>query len=318
MMSIGLSEADVHPYLQRLQPLGIPVTTACINSPRNVTLAGDENAINALKTIFDAERIFARKLNVNVAYHSSQMNEIAAEYLMSIQDLKSGDQSGRSPTMISSVTAIRVSTAELCQSEYWVQNMVSPVRFADALTQMTMQSASSKKKLRPSNESVTLIYDLLEVGPHSALQGPTKDILAGISRGKEVKYTSVLVRNTSALDSALSSAGYLYCLGYPVALEKVNQTGVKPGANLIALPNLPEYPFDHSKIYWYESRLSKGLLQRKHKRLDLLGTPSSDWNPLEAKWRKFIKVSETPWVKDHKVWSIRCDLLLLFPLMLSG
>lgn len=260
MISVGLSEADVEPYIQRLEPVGIPVTTACINSLRNVTLAGDESAIDALKTLFDAESIFARKLLVNVAYHSSQMNGIATEYLMSIHDLKSGDQSGESPTLISSVTNNRVSIAELCQSEYWVQNMTSPVRFADTLTRLTVQSASSKKKLRPSNEAITLIYDLLEVGPHSALQGPTKDILAGIPRGKENKYMSALVRNISALDNALNLAGHLYCLDYPVALEKVNQIGVESAHNLIALPNLPGYPFDHSKIYWYESRISKRVV----------------------------------------------------------
>ena len=36
-------------------------------------------------------------------------------------------------------------------------------------------------------------------------------------------------------------------------------------------------------------------------KLDLLGRPVADWNPSEAKWRNFIRVTEMPWVEDHVV-----------------
>ena len=84
-------------------------------------------------------------------------------------------------------------------------------------------------------------------------------------------------------------------------IANVNRTEATKATNRMALTHLPEYPFDHSQAYWHEGRISKDLRLRKHPRLDLLGTQSLDWSPLEARWRKFIRFSETPWVEDHVV-----------------
>ncbi|KAI9842656.1 MAG: Type I Iterative PKS [Sclerophora amabilis] len=305
MMSVGLSEAEMEPFLEKLAlTFGkSDVTMGCINSASNVTLTGNEAQIDALKLLLEENQIFARKLQVDVAYHSPQMYDIADEYLMAIQDLQKGDVLPERPTMVSSVTSERVSADELCRSEYWVKNLVSPVRFSDALTQISSNSAKKmKKKLGSANREAILVHDLLEIGPHSALRGPTKDILKTTGRNTEVTYNSVMVRNVSALDTTLDIAGRLHCSGYPVNITEINRPGMKPQHGALALSDLPEYPFDHSQIHWRESRLSKeGFRCRKHPPLDLLGTPVPDWNPLEARWRKFMKLSSTPWIEDHKI-----------------
>ena len=300
MMSVGASEEAILPYLKGLKPIFEGVTVACINSPDNVTVAGGRPEIDALKVILDADGIFARKLKVSVAYHSPQMNKIADEYLESIQNLEKGDPWAGSPAVISSVTGNRVLPAELSQGSYWVKNMVSPVRFSDAIAQLTSNTGTSKKKLGMGRKESAPIYELLEVGPHGALRAPIKSILENASRDQEVSYDSILVRHVSSVDTTLKVIGRLHCLGYSIAFHSINHIGTKE-TSLMTLANLPEYPFDHSQKHWYESRISKGLRFRKHPRLDLLGTPVPDWNPLEARWRKIIRLSETPWVEDHKV-----------------
>ncbi|KAF6218695.1 hypothetical protein HO133_006046 [Letharia lupina] len=133
------------------------------------------------------------------------------------------------------------------------------------------------------------------------MQGPTKDILRGIDKDG-ISYDSVMVRSVSALDTLLDAVDRLTCFGYPVDISEVNKSGMKPAIQMV-LPNLPEYPFDHSRSYWHDSRYNKdGSRFRNNLRLDLLGTPVSDWNPLGARWRKIIRISETPWIEDHKVW----------------
>lgn len=303
MISVGLSEAEAEYYLEllALQFGKCGVVVGCVNSPKNVTLSGDEVQIDALKSLLDKDLIFARKLQVDLAYHSPHMDEIASDYLLSIKDLQSGDPVDSLP-MISTVTGQRLSLDEMQQSEYWVKNMTSQVKFSHALTQI---SSGSAKKLKMRSEvksrGIPAVNDLLEIGPHSALQGPTKDILKALAR-KDISYRSVLIRKASAVQTLLDAAGHLYCSGYAVDLSQVNQHIKKVGSRPAALPDLPEYPFDHSRSYWREGRLSKeGYCLRKHPRLDLLGTPVADWNPLEARWRKFIRLSETPWVEDHKV-----------------
>lgn len=118
MISVGLSEAKVSPYLQNYPRIPIRLTVACVNSPDNVTVSGDEVSIDALKSILNENHIFARKLAVNVAYHSRQMNEIANAYLESIQGLQQAGSHIESPSMISSVTGDLVSPDELGEADY--------------------------------------------------------------------------------------------------------------------------------------------------------------------------------------------------------
>lgn len=305
MMSVGLSETEILPSIQKInKTLGDNgIVIACINSPKNVTVSGREVQIDALKSLL-GDRVFVRKLQVDVAYHSPQMNDIAAEYLTSIGDLETGELRKGRPVMISSVTGRRISIDELCQGEYWVKNMVSQVKFSDALIELSSQSnRKMTKKLGRAHRNSILIYDILEVGPHSALQSSIRDSLKTVAREKEISYSSVLVRHVPALNTMLHMAGHLHCLGYSVNLAEINRDERKQWEvhSPMTLTNLPEYPFDRSQTFWHEGRLSKDFRLRKNPRLDLLGTPAQDWNPLEARWRKFMRLSETPWVEDHKV-----------------
>ena len=178
--------------------------------------------------------------------------------------------------------------------------MVSQIRFAEAFEQLTLHHAASKKKLRAIHQEAVAVYQLLEIGPHSALHAPVRTMLDALDRSKDISYDALLVRKSSALCTTLTALGRLHCLGHQISFDHVNRLGHN-FENLQSLANLPEYPFDHSRTYWYESRISEGLRLRKYPRLDLLGTAVSDWNPLEARWRKIIRISETPWVEDHKV-----------------
>lgn len=47
----------------------------------------------------------------------------------------------------------------------------------------------------------------------------------------------------------MESMGQLYCLGYRVDIPHLNATGVDAQEGAIVLPDLPQYPFDHSKTY---------------------------------------------------------------------
>jgi acyl transferase domain-containing protein len=305
MMSVGLSPEDAEPFLARVdKPSELGLTIACYNSPKNVTISGDEAMIDELKVLLDEAGHFARKLQVNVAYHSKQMEAIATEYRASIGELSPRAAGDAAPIpMVSSVTGGLAARKSLLQPDYWVQNLVSPVRFTQAVLHMCSQGeAGLAKKIDHSHLYACVVDHLLEVGPHSALQGPIRDILKKSPRGTSVNYTSMLVRNNPADVTTLSMAGQLYCSGYPVNLSAVNApAGSDTQQRLKMLVDLPEYPFDHSRGYWHESRISKNYRFRKAPPLELLGSPDPDWNPLEAKWRHVIRHLEIPWVEDHKV-----------------
>ena len=135
MLAVGLSEAKVESYISKVALMSghTGIVVACINSPKSVTISGDDQQIDSLKAILDDESIFARKLAVEVAYHSPHMQQIADDYLTAMGDLESGDQLHGCQSMVSSVTRQDVTTRELNQADYWVRNMTSPVRFCEAV-----------------------------------------------------------------------------------------------------------------------------------------------------------------------------------------
>ncbi|MCJ1384592.1 hypothetical protein MMC17_007710 [Xylographa soralifera] len=302
MLSVGLSEEDISPFFKEVASVfGTPeLTVSCINSLRNLTVSGYEQHIDLLKQLLDADGVFARKLNVSLAYHSLQMNNIATDYLACLQDLEKGVIEG-DIKFISSVTGQVTAAEELRKGDYWVQNMVKPVRFSAAMQKLCSESAQVEKKIDLSHRRLNVIHDLIEIGPHSTLKGPIRENLQSLTRTTAISYTSALIRNRSALESVLEAVGRLYCLGHTARLESVNCIHeVSPDPPHV-LSNLPGYSFNHSQSYWCESRLSKNYRLRKQPRADLLGTQVPDWNPLEARWRNILKVSEAPWITEHQV-----------------
>ena len=306
MLSVGLSMENAQIYLERMtdQFGSQGITIACINSPKNVTISGDLEQIDALKLLLDQQSVFARKLKVDVAYHSSHMKEVALEYQDLLEGIGQDESKASKVTMFSSVTGDRVFPEQLREAAYWVQNMTHPVKYSEALAKACGSGASSRKKLNLGHRRAVILTAILELGPHSALQVPTLETLAQNASKIEVEYFSALVRNKSSLNTILAAAGGLHISGFSLNLAAVNQLPPNPRIRV----DLPKYPFDHSKSYWYETRMSKGYRFRKHGRLDLLGVPVPDWNDLEAKWRNCIILSEQPWIADHQVREITLEV----------
>jgi NADPH:quinone reductase-like Zn-dependent oxidoreductase/ubiquinone/menaquinone biosynthesis C-methylase UbiE len=127
------------------------------------------------------------------------------------------------------------------------------------------------------------------------------NIAKQIPGGNTVEYNSVLRRFYSAAESALEAAGSLFCHGFAVDLLEVNSIGASSAPKPLMLTDLPSYRFNHSKEYWAESKLSRDFRFRPHNRHELLGVPVPDWNKDNAIWRNHIRISENPWIEDHKV-----------------
>jgi len=300
MISVNLSKDKVAEYLKEAdlgQQTTSSLTVACINSPMNVTISGREGAIDILKERLDQDGIFAHKLKTGVAYHSPSMQTISAEYLELMGELKPCTSTPLDIPMVSTVTGLVVKAQTLSRAQYWVENLISPVRFTDAIHHIV--SATPKIKLGMSRSKP--VFDLLEIGPHSALRRPCADILEQTARKKEIRYTSALDRNKSSLASVLELVGNLFTYGYQIAIMEVNQQRFGHRNDTRFLVDTPQYPFDHSQRHWSESRMSYDYRMREPVPREVLGTRSQDWNPLEPKWRKFISLQELPWVGDHVV-----------------
>ncbi|KAI0485236.1 lovastatin nonaketide synthase [Xylariaceae sp. FL0804] len=300
MMAVGLSKEGVYPYLEEIKRDEglLNVSIGCINSPKSITLTGDKPQLQTLEARLNKAGVFARQLRVSIAYHSSSMGAIAEEYSQAIGTLESTPERIYCP-MISSVSGNIVTAQELREPQYWVRNLVSPVEFERAMSTLMLHSNKAPRNKLGKKASTDLrTTHLIEIGPHSALQGAIQDTLHAFADKNKLTYMPSLKRNQGARTVLMSTAGLLFCAGYPVDMLEINALGA---TRKMCVSSLPKYPFNHKQSFWNESRLSRNFRFRESPRHDLLGTRSLDWNPQMAQWRNIIRLSEVPWLEDHKI-----------------
>lgn len=304
MVSVALDPETALEHIRAVDGDSGNLVIACFNSPKNVTVSGSSSSIAALQARL-GDTVFNRKLRVENAYHSKFMQPIAEEYRQLIGEIEKHpaqalDGEHGSPLFYSSLTGDRLPVHELQIADYWVGNLVSPVRFSEAVSSLLTDRspASAKSNVQLNLDRVT---EIIEVGPHSALQGPLREIMDKIPSSKGMSYISLLRRNTGAVDTALLTASFLSSRGQAIDVDAVNRNTDGSQVPPRMLVDLPPYPFNHTKTYWKESRLSKGYRFRQAPRHELLGAPVPDWNKNNAIWRNYIRLNENPWIKDHRI-----------------
>ncbi|PMD36739.1 BcPKS8, polyketide synthase [Hyaloscypha variabilis F] len=293
MMAVGGSKEEIAPLIAELKKRDVRI--ACFNSPTSLTISGDEPAIDELQAKLEEKAVFNRKLQVDVAYHSHHMKLVAKDYQESLQWL---DQPKSTEVRFYSSLLGHLIDGSQLQPSYWVGNLTQAVRFSEALTAMT----------EPAKGHKTGVNMLIEIGPHSALAGPIKQILkaAGANAAK-IPYASALVRKRDAVETALELAATLFVKGATLNMGAINFP--KPSKPPLLLVDMPRYPWNHATKYWHESRMMLKHKNRTTPRNDILGTLANYSNDLEPTWRNIIRVDDLPWLRHHKIQS-----LVLFPM----
>jgi len=300
MMAAGISRKEANEYLSKL-PFEAAVV-ACVNSPNSVTISGNVDAIDELEKTISGDGKFARKLKIKTAYHSPHMREVAGNYLEMIGEIQCIVPENSETVMYSSLTGKIVSDPTELNANYWVNNLTSAVEFSNALTSLLAHTTVPAT----GGRAVPVRWGgIVEVGPHSALQGPVNQIIAAQSASKTAKeapYMSVLLRGKDATETALTAAGHLWSLGHGVDLGAVVDVTTPAGQKLKALTNLPAYPWNHTRSFWHEAHLTRSNRLPKYPRTDLLGVPVDLQNTqFEPRWRNHLRITENPWIEDHKI-----------------
>lgn len=159
---------------------------------------------------------------------------------------------------------------------YWVQNFTSPVLFDGAVRAVLADVTSPV---------------FVELGPHSALAGPARQILQSESRS--APYIPTLVRNADGLVSLLKTAGTLWLSGMSIDMAAVVPDGE-------VLTDLPAYPWHHEE-HWRENRISRERRCRRFARHELLGDRVLETGDAAPAWRGMLRLEDVPWLRDHEV-----------------
>ena len=295
MLAVGMGADDIKRHLIYHHSLVI----ACYNSPESITLSGCATEILALETALVAEKHFARVLETGGnAYHSQHMNGLGEGYeedLNSMLPSLSGLESKVRPS--SSFFSSKIGgiyPEEKIDGRYWRSNLESPVLFHQAITSLVETSS---------------VDVLLEIGPHTALKGPIRQISTSMPDIEFPEYIPSLVRQTDGAESLLQTAGLLFAKGYMVAMERVNAVEVldtltnkvlKSDTGTIIV-DLPKYQWQYEDLLYVENRWTREWRLRTHPRHDLLGSRNPGGNKNEPAWRNILRVKDLPWLADHKV-----------------
>ncbi|KAI0157190.1 putative polyketide synthase [Hypoxylon sp. FL1284] len=302
MLAVGLGASEVAEYLPSD---AAEICVACENSPSSVTLSGQSESISQLQATLTEKKIFARELKTGRAYHSPHMAPVGSLYeeilssALAVLDEDDLRWCQSRSEMVSSVTGKPVDT-ETLPLGYWSANLRQRVLFSTAVQQF----GENKERFGD-------VTHMIEVGPHSALSGPFKQICLA-NKFDRFTYVPSLVRGKNDSEQLLSVAGSLFMAGYPVDLEETNADSYgTPGSrsgSMIRKPktqyllvDLPPYPWNYEKRFWAEPRGSAEQRGRPTPRHDLLGRQVSGLSGRCKVWRNVLRHRDVPWLKDHSL-----------------
>ncbi|MDQ3402587.1 MAG: type I polyketide synthase [Actinomycetota bacterium] len=262
MVSVALSADDVRSRLED----GLSI--AAVNGPAAVVVSGDVDALDALIARCEADGVRVRRIAVDYASHSAQVEEIRDDVLSALSGI-----SPRSSVIpfVSTVTGEGVDTVCL-DADYWYRNLRQTVRLDDAI-----------RALAPAM--------VIEVSPHPVLTGAVRD------SAPDAAVIGTLRRDDGGRRRFRVSLAEAHTQG-----AVVDWSTVVPQARIRTLPT---YPFQRER-YWVTPAqgsgdvAAAGLTSAGH---PLLGAviPLDDGG-LVATGR--LSTRTHPWLDGHRIGDI--------------
>jgi acyl transferase domain-containing protein/acyl carrier protein len=254
----GEAEAALLPSQDRL-------SVAVHSGPRSTVLSGDPAALDEVLAALEARSVFCRRIKVDVASHSPQMDPLQDDLGAALAAVRPGV--GRVP-MLSTVTGALVHGPEL-DASYWVQNLRAPVMFADAV-----------RALARAGHGL-----FVEVSPHPVLVPALEENLLG--NGVAVPS---LRRGMGERRALLDALGVLHVQGRDVDWTRLFPTGGR-------LVPLPAYPWQRER-YW----ISDAGPRRTRGGHPLLGEAFSPADRPDAHyWEQRLAADAPAYLGHHRV-----------------
>ena len=264
MVAAGLAPEEVPQWISDIDDV---VGIAAINGPSSVTISGDRDAIEDLTGRLEAEGVFCRRLAVEYAFHSPQMEPVRDELL----DVLAGIEAQSTTTPFVSTVTGDLLVGQSLDAEYWWKNVRQAVRFSDAMSYLAEQGHGVA----------------VELGPHPVLAYAINECFQ--ASGKSIHSVPSLNRQQEDLQCISKSLGSLYAYGLDIDWSGFYK---RPSRKI----PVPSYPFQ-LQTCWSESRESirSRLSEFSH---PLLGDYCDGINP---RWQVRLDLKLQSYLADHRV-----------------
>ncbi|GAA3475650.1 type I polyketide synthase [Streptomyces yanii] len=218
MLHVALPAERVRPRLERW---GDRISVAADNGIRSVVLSGEGAALDELRAELVTEDVQAKRVTVDYASHSADVELLEQRLLQELSPLDPGEPD---VPMLSTVTGAWIGAGEL-DARYWYANLRRTVRFAPVVRDLAERGFTAYTEVSAHPVLAMSVQETLEELNHDA-------VVAGTLR-----------RDEGGLDRFATSAAELYAAGVPV-----DWAAFFPGGGQT---DLPTYPFQHRR-YWLE------------------------------------------------------------------
>lgn len=135
MAAVFCDEAQLRPFLEAHSSLVI----AGYNAPENLVVSGAKEALSILLSDLQKAGINHKELKVSAAFHSSLMHNAAISFQKEFENVQWGEAR---TTFFSTASGVLANTESLQNSTYWTDQILSPVRFSQALDSMLKSGLS--------------------------------------------------------------------------------------------------------------------------------------------------------------------------------
>jgi acyl transferase domain-containing protein/NRPS condensation-like uncharacterized protein/acyl carrier protein len=255
---------------ERIAPLGDAVWVAGVNAPAATVVAGEPDAVERLVDELEADRVQATLLKVQSAFHGGGHAALASDLEARLAEV---DPGALAIPMVSTYTGEPLAGGAP-DAAYWADQMLSPVRFRDAVSRLV--------------EDGHRVF--VEVAPHGVL----RSAVAASLREAEVDGTVVtsLKRGGEERADMLRGLARLYELGHAVDWRAVNGG---PGR----VVTLPRYRWQHQRLWLDEPSQAKATADGAH---PLLGRHVELGHADGAHmWEGALDVERLPWLLEHRI-----------------
>ncbi|WP_240507397.1 SDR family NAD(P)-dependent oxidoreductase, partial [Streptomyces kanamyceticus] len=271
MMSIALPAEAVR---ERIASFGERVSVASVNGPSSTVVSGDPDALNELLVSCEADGVRARRIAVDYASHSVQVESIREQVITALRGIE--PRTAEVP-FYSTVTGSVIDTAGL-DAEYWVTNLRQEVRFDHTVRNLLADGFGA----------------FVECSAHPVLTVGLGETFE--DTGSEAFALGTLRRDEGGPERFLTSAAEGYVRGLPV-----NWQTLYAGSETQHV-DLPTYAFQHQR-YWLESGALNvadagglGLGAAEH---PLLGAAVQIAGEDQLLLTGRLSLQTHPWLADH-------------------
>ena len=221
---MGATDLTVDEANELLKGYEDKLSIAVMNSKNSTVIAGEPNALNEVFATLESQERFNRKVKVDVASHSPQMDGIKQDLFDALKSI----QPTNSSIQFYSTCLNKILNGEELNADYWTKNLRNPVQFGNAVNAILQDAEIA----------------FIEMSPHPILIHAINENINEI--GARAVAIPSFQRDKNELNEFYKNIGSLYNTGYHFDWKTIYP-------NIDEFIQLPNYAWQKER-YWFDEK----------------------------------------------------------------